>query len=172
MTQEQEGKIIPTKADIQKLEPIMKEYTTVHQNMITLLQEVQEKFGYLPKHILNYVSDELKVPLAKIYGIATFYAQFSFTPKGKFVITVCDGTACHVKGAPLLQEFLETELKIKPGETTKDLGFTLQIVACLGCCGIAPVAFVNENVHGDLTPAKLKVILNKYRKELQPKGAK
>jgi NADH:ubiquinone oxidoreductase subunit E len=135
-------------------------------NSITLLQDIQEKFGYLPYVILSYTSKKLKIPLADLYGVATFYAQFSFNKKGKYVITCCDGTACHVKGAPLLIEFCENYLGIKPGETTKDGLFTLETVACFGCCAISPVITINDDFYGNLTPKKTKQILDKLKKTI------
>ncbi|MBD3352162.1 MAG: NAD(P)H-dependent oxidoreductase subunit E [Candidatus Lokiarchaeota archaeon] len=114
---------------------------------------------------MRYISNKLYVPMAKIYGIATFYAQFSFTEKGKYVITCCDGTACHVKGAPLLIEFLENELNIKSGETSNDRLFSLEIVACLGCCAISPVIVINDVYYGNLTVQKLRKIVKNLKKE-------
>jgi NADH-quinone oxidoreductase subunit E len=144
---------------------IIETYKKSNGNKITLLQHVQEKFGFLPSAILSYLSKKLKISLAELYGIATFYAQFKFMEKGKYVITCCDGTACHVKGAPLLVEFCESYLGIKPGQTTKDKLFSLETVACFGCCAISPVIMINDEFYGNLTLKKLKQILGKIKKD-------
>ena len=146
------------------IEDILKNYEENKGNVVTLLQNIQETFGYIPRHVVSYISNKLKIPEAKIYGVATFYAQFTFNPKGKYVITCCDGTACHVKGAPLMIELLESKLGIKDGETTEDLLFTIESVACLGCCAIAPVCIINEDIYGNLSINKLNKLLRKLRK--------
>jgi ferredoxin--NADP+ reductase len=132
-------------------------------NIIGILQNIQDYYGYLPTNVLEFVSKKLKLPLAEIYSIATFYSQFKFNEVGQYTITCCDGTACHVKGAPLLLNFIETFLGIQPGETTSDKIFTLQKVACLGCCAISPVCVINGQIYGDLSLNKLRKILNKLK---------
>jgi NADH:ubiquinone oxidoreductase subunit E len=154
-----------SEVELTNVKEILKSHQEENGNIITLLQSIQEKFSFLPNYILKYLALKLKIPLAKLYGVATFYAQFSFNKKGKYVVTVCDGTACHVKGSPLLIAFLESFLEIKNGETSKDEMFTLETVACLGCCAIAPVIVVNEEVFGNLTMNKTKKIINKFKKE-------
>lgn len=136
-------------------------------NIISILQQIQDSFGYLPENVLLNISKELKIPLSEIYGIATFYAQFTFNPEGKIAITTCDGTACHVQGGPLLKEFIETNLQIKSGETTEDGLFSLKTVACIGCCAIAPAIIVNEEVHGNLTFQKISKLMTKLKKRAQ-----
>lgn len=136
-------------------------------NIISILQQIQDSFGYLPENVLLNISKELKIPLSEIYGIATFYAQFTFNPKGKIAITTCDGTACHVQGGPLLKEYIETNLQIKSGETTEDGLFSLKTVACIGCCAIAPAIIVNEEVHGNLTFQKISKLMTKLKKRAQ-----
>ncbi|MFX1556640.1 MAG: NADH-quinone oxidoreductase subunit NuoE [Promethearchaeota archaeon] len=148
-----------------KVKKILDAFENENGNTISLLQQIQEQYGYLPEYILNYLSEELKIPIAKIYGIATFYSQFSFTEKGKYVITCCDGTGCHVKGTPLLLEYLENQLNIKSGQTTKDKMFTLEVVRCLGCCAISPVCIINNKIYGNLNIRKLAKILKKLEKE-------
>lgn len=152
-------------ADKIKLEKILEVFVEQKGNIISLLQQVQEQYGFLPENILNYLSEELKIPIAKIYGIATFYSQFSFTEKGKYIITCCDGTGCHVKGAPLLLEFLEHQLNIKSGQTSEDKQFTLEVVRCLGCCAISPVCIINGEIYGNLSIRKLTKILKKLERE-------
>jgi len=152
-----------------EIDEIIEKYYKNNGNNLTLLQGIQEKYGYLPKYVLSYVSKKLYIPISQLYSIATFYAQFKLYEKGKYVITCCDGTACHVKGSPLIQQYLMSELKIKPGETTEDKLFSLEIVNCLGCCAIAPVCVINEDIYGDLNLNKMKRILDKLRKEFKNK---
>jgi len=150
--------------DTTKLEGIIRDYKENDGNALTILQSIQEAFGYLPFQVVEYISEKIGIPLGKMYGIATFYAQFKFHQTGKYLIQICDGTACHVKGSIQLEEFITKELGIKPKETTPDNLFSLEKVSCFGCCALAPVIFINKDVYGNLTPAKLRKILNKYRK--------
>lgn len=115
--------------------------------VIPLLQYMQNHFGYIPREMVTYASKELKIPTADIYGVATFYAQFSFEPKGKYTVSVCLGTACYVKGAQNVLDELSRVLDIKDGETTKDRQFSLENVRCMGCCGVAPAVQVNDHVY-------------------------
>ncbi|NVM31341.1 MAG: NAD(P)H-dependent oxidoreductase subunit E [Candidatus Helarchaeota archaeon] len=133
-------------------------------NLISLLQKVQRKYNYLPPDVLYYISEKLKIPPAEVYGVGTFYTQFKLIPKGKNVITCCEGTACHIKGGQPLLTYLEIFLGIKSGETTKDEMFSLESVACLGCCAISPVCIVNDKIHGNLTLKKLKKIVTQFKK--------
>lgn len=130
--------------------------------LIEILQDVQRDFRYLPSAVLERISEILDVPLNKIYHIATFFALFSLIPQGKHIISVCTGTACHVKGARALLESFERELKVKCSETTEDMNFTLKEVRCLGCCGLAPVATVDEEVHGNLKTFRIPRMVKKY----------
>ncbi len=130
---------------------------------IAALQKGQEIFGYLPEKALQIIADELGIPLAEVYGIATFYAQFSLYPKGQYKIGVCLGTACYVKGSGDVYQKLCDELKIKGGECTDDLKFSLDATRCIGCCGLAPVMTVNDDVYGKVTPDEVPKILAKYR---------
>ncbi|MBU1096076.1 MAG: NADH-quinone oxidoreductase subunit NuoE [Ignavibacteriae bacterium HGW-Ignavibacteriae-2] len=136
-------------------------------SLIPLLQDTQDKFGYLPETELNDISDFLNIPLSSIYGVATFYNQFRLTPLGKNVIRVCRGTACHVKNSVNILQALETELKIKAGETTRDKFFTIETVACIGACSIAPVISVNDEYYGRLTVKEIPKIINKYKREMK-----
>ena len=126
------------------------------------LQHAQEIYGYLPIEVQRMVAEGVGRPLEEIYGISTFYAQFSLTPKGKHQISVCLGTACYVKGAGLLMDKLESLIGIKNGEITADRKFSLDATRCIGACGLAPVLTVNEEVYGRLTPDMIKGILDKY----------
>ena len=138
------------------LEKILTNYQSNEGNIITILQDVEETFGYIPEEAVNWFSKKLDLPASRFYGIATFYAQFHLKPRGKNIITVCRGTACHVKGSErLLNKFL-IELNIPPGkDITDDLKFTVEKVNCVGACGIAPVIIFNKEVHGKMTFDKL-----------------
>ncbi|MDR1695579.1 MAG: NADH-quinone oxidoreductase subunit NuoE [Endomicrobium sp.] len=133
--------------------------------LIAVLHKAQELYGYLSRETMEFISEEMNVPASAIWGVATFYHYFNLTPRGKYVISVCLGTACYVKGAAEIMQTLKEELGIKEGETTKDALFTLQEARCLGACGLAPVIMVNGKIHGDLTPKKVIEIVNNYRKE-------
>lgn len=140
--------------------------------LIPILQDIQKEKGYLPEEELSLVATELKIPVSRIYALATFYKAFSLRPRGRYSIHVCLGTACHVKGAPKLLDALERELSVKVGETTSDGLFDLQGVRCLGCCGLAPVITVGDDLYGGVTQAKLPRILKKYSDKGEMKHAK
>ena len=135
----------------------------VDGSLMQVLHKAQETFGYLPIEVQKFISSELDVPLAEVYGVATFYTQFAIEPKGKHKIGVCLGTACYVKSSQLIMDKLTKELKIKVGETTPDNLFTLEATRCLGCCGLAPVMMIDQDVYGKLEPNKIPEILEKYR---------
>lgn len=135
--------------------------------LIAVLHKAQELFGFLPVEAMNVVSEEMNIPTAHIWGVATFYHFFSLKPKGKHVISVCLGTACYVKGADDILKKLKDELKINLGGTTEDKLFTLQEARCLGACGLAPVIMVDDKIYGDLTPKKVTEIIKNYRKAAQ-----
>jgi len=134
-------------------------------NLIPILQDVQDKYGYLPEHVLLEVAEYIGMPLSRVYGVATFYNQFRLNPLGKNVIRVCRGTACHVKSSANILQALENELKIKAGQTTRDKLFTIETVACIGACSIAPVININDEYFGRLTVKEIPKILSKYKKE-------
>jgi len=146
------------------LGPIVERFKGGKGITIPLLAAVQEKLGYLSPEALDFLSRELDIPAAEMFGVATFYAMFRLQPQGKHVVRLCRGTACHVQGSLLVGEMLQRHLNIKEGETTGDGLFTLQFVACLGCCSLAPVMMVDGEVHGRLTPEKAVEILESYRK--------
>ena len=131
--------------------------------LIPLLQEVQDAHGYLSPDALRVIGDHLELPVAKIYGVATFYNQFRFQPQGRYHVQVCRGTACHVKGSAQLLETLQQELKVGPGETSRDGMFSLEVVACIGACGLAPVICVNGEFHAKLTPERVREVVSEYR---------
>lgn len=134
------------------------------EDLIPVLQDVQEKFGYLSKENLLNIAEYLKIPSSKVFGVATFYNQFRLVPLGKHIIRVCRGTACHVKGSSQILETLQTELNIQAGETTKDGVFTLETVACLGACSIAPVIVIDDEFYGRLTSKEIHSLLQKFSK--------
>ncbi|MFH1196888.1 MAG: NADH-quinone oxidoreductase subunit NuoE [bacterium] len=140
-------------------------------SLIGLLQEIQELYGYLPEKALREVSEFLDMPMSSVYGVATFYNQFRLKPLGKNIIRVCRGTACHVKNSANILIALETELGIKAGDTTRDKVFTLETVACIGACSIAPVINVNDEYYGRLEVKDIAKIVNKYRRESSAKSA-
>lgn len=135
------------------------------ETLIPLLQGMQEAFGYLPEEALGSIATHLGISPAKVYGVATFYNQFRLLPVGKHTVRVCRGTACHVRGSKLLLDKFANELGVRPGETTPDGEFTLETVACLGACSIAPVVTVDDNFHGAVQPRNVGKILKQYREE-------
>lgn len=137
--------------------------------LIPMLQDIQEVCGYLPEDEIVRVARHAALPTSRVYGVATFYNQFRLRPLGKYVIRVCRGTACHVRGSLDILRILETELGIKAGETTKDLQFTIETVACIGACSIAPVIAVNDEFHGGLTPKKLYKLIKSYKRKAKEK---
>ena len=129
-------------------------------NLIAILQEIQEEYSYLPEDIMTYVATALEISPGTVYGVATFYSHFTLDPKGKYVIKVCDGTACHVKKSEEIINVIATELGLNEiKKTSADMLFTLEIVACLGACGLAPVVVINEDVHGGMSAEKTKALI-------------
>ncbi len=141
---------------------ILEEYQGEKGALIPVLQRVQNLLGYLPEDAMREIGEILDIDYSEIYGVATFYAQFHLNPRGKYVIKVCRGTACHVRGSKKILERLQDELQIGPGQTTEDEKFTLETVNCIGACGLAPVMMINEDTYGRLTPDQVKDILEKY----------
>lgn len=148
--------------DFRKVHKIVAANTGKAGALIRILQQSQGLFGYLPVPIIEAISRETKVPLSEIYGIVSFYSFFSLVPKGKYVIQVCMGTSCYVKGGEKILNELKKEWKLEPGNITDDGKYSLEMVRCLGCCGLSPVIAVNENVHRKVKPSQLKDILNSY----------
>ncbi|MCP2604826.1 NADH-quinone oxidoreductase subunit NuoE [Candidatus Aminicenantes bacterium AH-873-B07] len=147
-----------------KVNSILEKYGIQKKALISILQEIQAEYNYLPQEALIRVSEALNIPLIDIFGVATFYKAFSLKPRGRHTITVCLGTACHVRGGPKIVEEFERNLGIKVGETTKDNEFSLETVNCLGCCAIGPVVVVDGEYHAKTTIGKVKTILKKYQK--------
>ena len=147
-----------------QLKAVIEEKKDVRDPLIEILREAQDIFGYLPIEVQTYISEETKVPINKIYGVVTFYNFFSMKPRGKYIINVCTGTACYVKGAPRLIQMLEDELNIKMGETSKDGLFTLTSVRCVGACSLAPVFVIGEDTFGRVESRdQIKKIITRYR---------
>lgn len=156
------------KNDTKKFEKvcsILEEFDYSPAKLIPILQKVQGEYRYLPQEVLAFVASSLGLPAAKVYGVATFYANFALEPKGKNVIHICDGTACHVKGSEAIINAFREKLGLSAEKlTTDDMKFTVETVSCLGACGLAPVITVNEKVHGLMTPEKVDGILEEIRK--------
>ena len=150
-------------SDLTLLEDVLTEYAAVPGSLITVLQKAQAIYGYLPKDVIYHIADRCGTTPAEVMGVATFYAQFRLTPMGKYLIMSCQGTACHVNGSERIADALSEYLGIKSGETTEDGLFTLENVACLGCCSLAPVIMINGEAYGNLTPDKAIQVLKDIR---------
>ena len=147
----------------EQLAVLLDKYRGTKGSVIPVLQQAQDIFGYLRKDVLVHISKEIDVPISQIYGVVTFYAQFHLAPRGENIIRSCQGTACHVRGAKAVLASIKEKLGLKDGQvTTPDLKFTLETVACIGACGLAPVFMVNDDTHGRLTPESVGPILDKY----------
>jgi len=140
------------------LNEILSSYQGKNEELIPILQQVQQAFGYLPEPIMKKIAKFLQLPESTVFGVGTFYAQFKLVPSGRNIIRVCRGTACHVRGGARILREVEKHLGIKPGETTPDLKYSLETVACFGACALAPVMVVNNKVHGRMTKTKVKEI--------------
>lgn len=149
--------------DMEIMDNIIKDFENSEKSLVPILQRANDTYNYLPEYVLKYIADKLDMPLSVVCRIATFYNAFSLEPRGKHIITICLGTACHVKGAERIAETFEGELMIKRGKTTKDMLFTLEAVRCIGCCGLAPVLKVGEEIHGQMTKNKVSELLNFYQ---------
>ena len=151
--------------DLTMLEPVFEKYAGQYGSLIAILQAAQDIYGYLPDDVLAEIAKKTGNSPADVRGVATFYTQFRFTPVGKYLIQLCKGTACHVNGAESLALALKEELHIGDGETTEDGLFSLNFVACLGCCSLSPVVMINGEAHGSMTPAKLTALLRSLREK-------
>ncbi len=153
--------------DISKLQDTLDKYADTRGSLITILQKAQSIYGYLPKPVMEYISEVTGVKSSKVYGVATFYTQFRLEPVGENLIMLCQGTACHVNGSAGIERAIVEELEIEDGETTPDNLFTFNNVACLGCCSLAPVMMIGSETYANLTPEKTKEILKALRAEAQ-----
>ncbi|MCL2320839.1 MAG: NADH-quinone oxidoreductase subunit NuoE [Oscillospiraceae bacterium] len=152
-----------TNIDISKIYDIVEKYKDLEGSLITILQETQSIYGYIPIDAIDYISEKTNIKPAKILGVATFYAQFRLNPVGKNIILLCQGTACHVNRSDKVYDAVCEELSIKDGETTEDGLFTLNNVACLGCCSLSPVMMINGETYGSLTKEKAVKIINEVK---------
>lgn len=152
--------------EILKLDEILQIHDYNPTLVIAIMQDIQKEYHYLPKESLTYIAEKLGLPEAKIYGVATFYENFSLDPKGKYIIKICDGTACHVrKSVPVLEEFRKILGVTEEKPTTDDMLFTVETVSCLGACGLAPACTVNDEVHPAMSPEKARELINQLREE-------
>lgn len=148
--------------DMEIMSNLIKDFEKSERSLVPILQKTNDTYNYLPESVLKYVADQLKMPLSAVFRIATFYNAFSLEPRGKHVITICLGTACHVKGAERVTQTFESELGIERGDTTQDMMFSLESVRCIGCCGLAPVLKVGEDIHGHISKNKVPELLKSY----------
>ena len=164
-TSKNQETIMAIQNDLTMLEPVFEKYAGQYGSLIAILQAAQDIYGYLPDDVLAEIAKKTGNSPADVRGVATFYTQFRFTPVGKYLIQLCKGTACHVNGAESLALALKEELHIGDGETTEDGLFSLNFVACLGCCSLSPVVMINGEAHGSMTPAKLTALLRSLREK-------
>ena len=148
--------------DPAKVDEIIGRYPAQQGVLIQLLLDMQSEFNWIPKEAILSISARLQIPVSQVYRVASFYQAMSLTPRGRHVVSVCLGTACHVRGGPRIMDKVEESLGIKAGETTQDMKFTVERVNCLGCCALGPVVVVDRDYHGKLTPAKVKEVLESY----------
>ncbi len=146
----------------EKVKKVLQKHQYDKSLLVDILQDIQAESGYLPKEVLEETSKGLDVPLSRVYSVATFYKAFSLKPRGRYIINVCMGTACHVRGAVKVLEGIEKELGVKTGETTRDLKYTLETVNCVGACALGPMIIIGEDYHGEMTPEAIGSMLKNY----------
>lgn len=156
-----------TAIDLSLLDDVLAQYASVKGSLITILQHTQDIYGYLPRPAIELIAEKTGIATSEIMGVGTFYTQFRFEPVGKYLIMLCQGTACHVNSSELILQTIKDELGIEDGQTTEDGLFSLKCVACLGCCSLSPVMMINEDTYGSLTPDKTKKILKELREAAQ-----
>ena len=156
------------KSAYEKVAAIVSKYGGNHDSLISILQDVQSEYHYLSEDALRVVASQLDLPLIQVYGVATFFKAFSLKPRGEHVVSICLGTACHVRGAPSVLDEVKRRLGIEPGETTEDMQFTLETVNCLGACALGPIVVIDGKYHGQMSPGKVKKVLKNRRRN--PKG--
>jgi NADH:ubiquinone oxidoreductase subunit E len=149
--------------DFRELDDIIEnQFQNNKENLIMILQAIQRRYNYVPRPALSYLSTKIGIPYSQIYGVATFYATFSLEPRGRNIISICTGTACHVRGAERIHEHISESLRIHDGQTTEDGRFTLETVRCIGCCSLGPVVKINEDMHARLGTDEVAKVLNQY----------
>jgi NADH-quinone oxidoreductase subunit E len=151
--------------DINKVEAIIGDHGKNENDLIQTMLAIQEEFHYLPPEALEKISEQLNVPMIRIYQVAAFYKVFKLEPRGKHIISVCNGTACHVRGSNMLIDQVDRVLKIAPGQTTEDMEFSLEEVTCLGCCAIAPVMTIDDKKYGNMAVSKVERVIKKYEEK-------
>ncbi len=156
-------KVAEEEVDLTGANQVIDKYIDMKGALMPVLQGVQDVYGYIPEPTVHLIADRLNVYPSQIYGVLTFYAQFHLEPRGKYIVRVCMGTACHVKGAGRIADTLSDRLKIGHAETTEDLKFTAEFVACIGACGMAPVIMVNDDTYGSMTVQKMDEVIKKYQ---------
>ena len=152
--------------DLKKVDEIVDGYDGEDSWLVMILQDIQQEYNYLPAKSLKRVAARLEIPLSRVYNVATFYSSLSLTERGKYLIKVCDGTACHLRGFVNIRDEIKRQLGIEKGQTTADKKFTLEVVACLGACALAPVMTINSAYHGQMTPEKIRKALEEYKEKL------
>lgn len=153
------------KTDLKKADKVIDEYDGEKSSLVMILQDIQQAYNYLPVPVLLRVSEKLDLPLSHVYSVATFYSSFSLKERGKHLVKVCDGTACHLRGARCICEEIKRTLGIEDGETTPDKDFSLEVVACLGACALAPVVTIGSDYQGKMTSEKIRQTLDKYKEK-------
>ena len=153
--------------DYEKVRAIVGKYEGNRDSVISILQDVQSEYHYLPEDALRAVASQLDLPLIQVCGVATFFKAFSLKPRGEHIVSVCLGTACHVRGAPTVLDEVKRQLSIEPSGTTEDMQFSLETVNCLGACALGPIMVVDGKYHGQMGPGKVKKVLNRYKKALR-----
>lgn len=156
------------KSDCEKVAVIVGKYGGNRDSLVSILQDIQAEYHYLPEDALRVVAGQLDLQLIQVYGVATFFKAFSLKPRGEHMVTCCLGTACHVRGAPAVLDEVKRQLGIEPGETTEDMRFTLETVNCLGACALGPIVVVDGKYHGQMSPGKVKKVLKKRKRN--PEG--
>ena len=153
------------KSEYEVVEAIIHKYNSNHDSVISILQDIQAEYHYLPETVLRLVAKHLELPLIQVYGVATFFKAFSLKPRGEHLIKLCVGTACHVRGAQSVLDEVKRRLGIEAGETTGDMMFTLETVNCLGACALGPIMVVDDEYHGEMSPGKVRTIINNCKRE-------
>ena len=155
-------------SDFDKVVALVSKYGGNRYSLVSILQDIQTEYRYLPEDALRVVAKQLDLQLIQIYGVATFFKAFSLKPRGEHIVSVCLGTACHVRGAPAMLDEVKRKLGIEPGETTEDMRFTLETVNCLGACALGPIVVVDGNYHGQMSPRKVRKVLKLQKRN--PEG--
>ena len=159
-----ERSITKTDGDFGKVSVIVSKYDSNRDSLVSILQDIQAEYRYLPEEALRMVADQLGLQLVQVYSVATFFRAFSLKPRGEHLVSVCLGTACHVRSAPAVLDEVKRQLGIEAGETTEDMLFTLETVNCLGACALGPIVVIDGKYHGQMSPGKVKKILKRFKK--------